>query len=291
MAKSPTHKFGQIIGDVLESTIEEILSDFIRSLKGYYLDKKGPRKIRGRKSKVTWIDAHGNSHDLDFVIEKGGTDDETGNPVAFIECAWRRYTRHSRNKAQEVQGAIIPLAEAYKENCPFLGIILAGDFTQGSITQLQSLGFNTLYFDYDTIKKAFNSGDIDAHFDEDTPDSVAQKKVDAFILLTAEQVQNIKTKLKKLKKIEINIFMQKLQRSILRKIEIIRIIILHGTEYKANTLDDAIEYIAKYQNDKNGIELYKIEIYIRYNNGDKIDANFQDKENAIAFLKNYRYCE
>ena len=45
----------------------------------------------------------GNVHDLDYVFEQGGTEATIGQPKAFIEIAWRRYTKHSRNKAQEIQ--------------------------------------------------------------------------------------------------------------------------------------------------------------------------------------------
>lgn len=54
---------------------------------------------------------NGNAHDLDFVLERGGSDDKIGMPAAFIETAWRRYTKHYRNNAQEIQGALEPLAE------------------------------------------------------------------------------------------------------------------------------------------------------------------------------------
>jgi hypothetical protein len=107
MAISPGHKFGQLIGEVLEMAIEPILSEFAKQ-QGLFLDKKGPRPVRDGQ-KVCWTDLNGNKHDLDFVLERGGTPDRFGVPVAFIEAAWRRYTKHSRNKAQEIQGAILPL--------------------------------------------------------------------------------------------------------------------------------------------------------------------------------------
>jgi hypothetical protein len=75
-------------------------------------DKKGPRpKVRGKKRKVAWTDSEGNVHDLDYVFEMNGTRDTMGEPVAFIELAWRRYTKHSRNKAGEIEAALVPLGE------------------------------------------------------------------------------------------------------------------------------------------------------------------------------------
>ena len=85
MALSPSHKFGQMIGDVLELTIEPILRDFAKRY-GLFLDKKGPRPARDGL-KVTWKDLNGNKHDLDFVLERDGTPTKRGRPVAFIETA------------------------------------------------------------------------------------------------------------------------------------------------------------------------------------------------------------
>lgn len=101
MAASPAHRFGQIIGDVLESAIRPILQKVATDL-GMYLDAKGPRQARGTRRKVEWVDGKGNTHDLDYVLESGGDEERIGTPRAFIEIAWRRYTKHSRNKAQEI---------------------------------------------------------------------------------------------------------------------------------------------------------------------------------------------
>ncbi len=101
MANSPSHRFGQTIGDLLEEIMAPQLQAFCDK-RGLYLDKKGTRGQARAGTKVSWIDKYGNSHDLDFVIEKGGTENIRGRPLAFIEAAWRRYTKHSRNKAQEI---------------------------------------------------------------------------------------------------------------------------------------------------------------------------------------------
>ncbi|TSA48493.1 MAG: DNA methylase, partial [Deltaproteobacteria bacterium] len=84
MAESPSHKFGQIIGNLLEAVIEPFMTDFA-TRKFLYLDyQNNPRKARKGK-KVTWKDPYGNVHDLDYVLERNGTDESTGTPVAFIE--------------------------------------------------------------------------------------------------------------------------------------------------------------------------------------------------------------
>jgi hypothetical protein len=58
-----------------------------------YLDFRRPCAARGGQGRVTWQDGYGNKHDLDYVLERGGTENTLGIPVAFIESAWRRYTK------------------------------------------------------------------------------------------------------------------------------------------------------------------------------------------------------
>lgn len=104
MAQSPAHRLGQIIGDELEAAIRKPLMAIAEEF-GLYLDYKHARPTRGGKKIVTWRDLRGNTHDLDYVLEEGGSEEALGRPRAFIEIAWRRYTKHSRNKAQEIQGS------------------------------------------------------------------------------------------------------------------------------------------------------------------------------------------
>jgi hypothetical protein len=188
MAQSPAHRFGQIVGEVLEAAIRAVLKRFAKQ-HHLFLDLKGTRPCRSGK-KCTWVDLNGNSHDLDFVLERGGTPHKVGMPVAFIETAWRRYTKHSRNKAQEIQGAIGPLAETFRNLGPFKGAILAGVFTDGALTQLRSLGFTILYFPYSSVVRVFRKFGIDASFDENTPDAEFQKKVVAFQSLADKKKWN-----------------------------------------------------------------------------------------------------
>ena len=134
MAESPAHRFGQIIGEVLEAAIAPVLTAFAKE-HGLYLDKQGERPCRPGK-RCTWLDLNKNKHDLDFVLERGGSTETLGVPAAFIETAWRRYTKHSRNKAQEIQGAILPLAEAYRLARQVVGVDMAGAFTDGAISTI-----------------------------------------------------------------------------------------------------------------------------------------------------------
>ena len=283
MAESLSHKFGQIIGDLLELAIEPHLQKFAKKNK-LFLDKKGERKARSGK-KVTWTDGKENKHDLDFVLERGGTANKTGVPIAFIEVAWRRYTKHSRNKAQEIQGAIIPLTEKYKNSSPFVGVVLAGEFTSGSLNQLNSLGFGVLYFPYDTVVKAFSKFGIDAASNESTSEKDFKKKIESWNKL--QDKTEVAKELLKLNKKNAGTIFTLLTESVSRFIEQIIILPLHGQESSTTNITEAIDFIKKYSEDKPKHPLIKYEIIIKYNTADRIEASFKDKKDAIKFLETH----
>lgn len=266
MAQSLAHTFGQVIGNVLEDAIEPILRGFADE-RGLYLDKKGPRKARAGK-KVTWTDVHGNAHDLDFVLERGGTDDVIGTPVAFIETAWRRYTKHSRNKAQEIQGAIQALVSTYKHCCPFTGVILAGVFTEGAISQLKSLGFHILFFSYEAILDAFQTVGIDAGFDEGTPEKEFRRKLSRWKATSKKARHNAALQLVKAHDRDIDEFLSALDNVVKRCIERIIVIPLHGRETECSSVGEAISFLSSYEFSPVRGAVYRYEIQIRYSSGD-----------------------
>lgn len=268
----------------MESALLDHLEKFARKHK-LYLDKKGHRTVRSGK-KVTWTDSNGNQHDLDFVLERKGTDSHVGVPVAFIEIAWRRYTKHSRNKAQEIQSAILPLAEKYRGASPFIGVVLAGEFTQGALTQLQSIGFKVLYFPYSSVIKAFNKYKIDADFDENTAESDFRNKIEATRQLLDRSA--IAVELMRLNKINVERFFESLANSVSRFVDQVFILPLHSKEFHSNTVSEAIDLLNRYTDSGDSLPVVRYEIIIRYNNGDRIEASFHNKENAVGFLLNYK---
>jgi len=285
MALSPSHRFGQIIGELLEEVMGPQFEIFCSS-RGLYLDKSGVRGAARDGKKVSWLDKYGNSHDLDFVIEKGGSANVRGRPLAFIEAAWRRYTKHSRNKAQEIQGAVLPIAEKYEWDKPFLGVILAGVFTNGSLTQMRTSGFEVALFPYESIVAAFASVSIAVNFDEDTPDAVFQGTIDSIEAISSDVRERLKQHLVVTNQDILNQFFSALQATLDRQIEQIILIPLHGQQSEFETVTDAISFVTNYREDslRDGI-FRKYEIIVRYTNNDKIDASFQDKEKAVAFLR------
>ena len=286
MAQSPAHRFGQIIGDLLERAVEPLLSDFARTHE-LFLDKKGPRGTR-TGNKVKWKDAFGNSHDLDYVLERNGSQSIAGSPVAFIETAWRRYTKHSRNKAQEIQGAIQPLTLRYSHSAPFVGIILAGVFTQGALTQMASLSFNVLYFPIDTVIAAFQEVWLDASFDETTADSEFAKKVHQWNILTQDERSSVARSLIFQNRSSIETFLHALTLSVNRRIEHIRVLPLHGSPSYLTTVEEAVLFINIYDDQAVTSPIIRYELEIKYNNNDQIEGKFADKELATNFLRMYQ---
>ena len=283
MAQSPAHRFGQLIGDVLEVAIRGPLEDLCRRY-GLYLDSKHPRTARKGLNKVAWKDLQGNTHDLDYVIEFGGTEASLGIPKAFIEIAWRRYTKHSRNKAQEIQGAIIPLAETYRESHPFLGVVLAGVFTAGSLTQLRSHGFQLVYFPYQSVVAALASVGIDAAFDEETPDRELARKVARFAALSHRKKRQIAESLRQQHASDLAHFIAALEVSLNRCVVTVFVLPLHGQTYEMSDVHSAIVFLRAHDHADVRPEFTRYEIIVRFNNGDEIKGQFQSKTTAIEFL-------
>jgi hypothetical protein len=284
MAESPSHKFGQIIGNLLEAVIEPFLVGFANR-KRLYLDyQNNPRTARKGK-KVTWEDPYGNVHDLDYVLERDGTNETTGTPVAFIEVAWRRYTKHSRNKAQEIQGAILPLAEKFQWSNPFLGAVLAGVFTEGSLDQLRSLGFRVLYFPYDTLVAAFAAEGIDIQFNESTPDTVFRNCIKTIESAAPFKMQNIKDHLISANQQELEGFMISLTERLDRMVEKVVVIPLYGRSTEYATIDDALRFLDQHHIYEGSGEFRKYEVLISFSNGDHVEGSFKSKAKVRDFLK------
>ncbi len=285
MAKSPAHRFGQIIGDLLECTLIRYCQPIAKEY-NMYLDYKHPRLARNNQNEVRWTDINGNTHKLDIVIEYGGSETKTGKPRAFIEMAWRRYTKHSKNKAQEISAAITPLVSRYSECGPFYGAVLAGEFTENSLNQMRSEGFRLLYFSIHVIEAAFASQGINAHWDEDTSEDELQNRVEQLEALTEAQLQQIGDYLIQNNAEQWKIFSKYIRAALERTLESISIISLYGDSKIFYNIQDACAYIANEEHEITFTKasFYRYEIIVKYSNGDKIDMQFKEQQAAIASL-------
>lgn len=249
------------------------------------MDHQGKKRSARRRRKVSWKDDYGNAHDLDFVIERNGSDQAIGQPLAFIEVAWRRYTKHSRNKAQEIQGAILPLAEKYKLNNPFLGVVLAGMFTTGSLEQLQSLGFQILYFPYEMLVAAFASEGISIAFDESTDDEEFRQAIQRFERADSQVIERIKEHLVTSNAAQISKFFAGLEARLGRHVQRVLVIPLYGRENEFVSIASAIKFLDSHPIYEGSGTFRKYEILVEFSNGDKVDATFSAKEKAREFLR------
>lgn len=281
MAKSPSHILGELIGNFFENVMKDPIKNLCDKYNVYF-DTIGPRPARKTK-KISWMDINGSKHDLDYVIERDGTQDKIGVPIAFIELAWRRYTKHSKNKVQEISGAIMPIAEKYKEYIPFKGVILSGVFTEPSLKQLRNQGFNVLYIPFEKIVNSFKKYGVNIFFDENTSEQELSKIVDSFKSCTV--LNNVQKDLISSNKKEIDAFLNALELSIKKQIDYILVLPLHGKEIRFNSLDSAISFIQEYSSipDDASIDRYVVGVY--FNDGSQINCVFKDKLMAIDFLE------
>lgn len=284
MATSPTHRFGQIIGDLLElATVEKVRP--VAQKHGMYLDYIHPRPARGGRRKIHVEDALGNHHDLDLVVEENGSEQELGKPRAFIEVAWRRYTKHSKNKAQEISSAVLACAKRFADDAPFTGTVLAGEFTQNSLDQLASQGFVVVHFPLDAIVDAFSVAGIDAYWEEDTPDALVEEQVAKYDALPPERIDAIKKRLFEIEKDDFDTFVHVLDQSLERKVEVVKVASLWGVSHAFATVADARDYIGHV--DEHGAPeagFMRFEVEVVYTNGSKTSMTFASKYEALQKL-------
>ncbi len=283
MALSPSHRLGQFIGDQLEAAVKAPLSEITQEL-GLYLDFPHRRKVRSNRKKVAWKDSNGNTHLLDYVLEEGGSNTIQGNPKAFVEVAWRRYTRHSRNKAQEIQGAVLPLAETYQNYRPFLGAVLAGVFTEASLEQLRSHRFNIVYCPYDTVVQAFQTAGVDISSEENSTDAELERKVESAKVLSEVQLEQVRKSIISLNSHQFEGFFGSLRSSLGRKVKSVSILPLSGTTFSFSKLEDAIRFISEHVQLSETTEFIRYELILQYSNGEEIRCSFNNKERVIEFL-------
>lgn len=285
MAVAPGHRLGQIIGDTLEEAVKPVLQSFAARY-NLFLDFKGNRPAR-QGLKCTWIDGLGNSHDLDFVLERGGDESEVGLPAAFIEIAWRRYTKHSRAKAQEIQGAVLPLLAKFETLKPFAGAVVAGDWTDGALNQLRSSGFAVLHIKFQEVVSVFAKCGIDVAAHERTSDEHLANQVAVYDALSPKSRAKLASDLRATAPTEFEKFERALKKTILRSVTEVVVLPLYGSRIGFPTVAEAIAAMRDYE-PKSSPTFDRFEIQLRYTNGDEVRASFQEADDAIEFLDSFR---
>jgi len=284
---SPGHKLGQLIGNFFEALFADDLID-LSSKHECYCDHKGLRpRVRGNSRKVTWTDKYGNKHDLDYVIERGGSRRKRGTPVAFIELAWRRYTKHSRNKTGELEGSLLPLRESY-QSCGFLGAILAGEYTEGGKKQLTSHNINVLHIPFAVLAESFKKHGVDLGYPESAGNDRKRSIIRRWEGLSKQHIKQVENHLKAAIEKEYSAFKNVLEKSLLRTIEAVVILPLYSSELVFASVNEAIQTLADLKDEQPAARKFiKYEIQIRFGNGDRVDGTFHSKDKALEFLKTF----
>lgn len=290
MADSPSHKLGQIIGYAMEEAFYDMLLPLAKEF-GLFADRQGERKPARKGKLVTWIDDHGNKHNLDFVLERGGSEMTIGAPAAFIESAWRRYTKHSVNKASEIANALVPLRRTYASSRPFLGAVIAGEWTEGGITHMKSQAINVLHVPMMTIVDAFATENVDVFFQEDTDADYMSAQVTAWDALGEEGQGRVITALREKASGRFEEYATKIRAHLSRKVQSVVILSLRGKAQTASSVPEAVALLSALESQQPQLDelaLVRIEVQVRYSNTDKIDGSFQTLADAIMWLeKNY----
>jgi len=287
MSAAPGHLLGQLIGNLLEDALKPELQK-LASSNGLFLDFKGPRVPLRTGVKVTWSDELGNTHDLDFVLEHGGNSATQGIPAAFVECAWRRYTKHSKAKAQEISAALDSLLIKWTNYKPIGAAVLAGDWTQNAIAQLTSNGYVVLHFDFPKTVEVFELHGVNIQGEgESTSDTFWLKQCHILQKMTGKQRESLIQDMRKRMSEDLKAFVEELENRVVRKVSRVCITPLHGDQLSFLKISDAIGAVQAYSMRPIEASFIRFEIRIDYTNGDHIEANFVSQKTAIDFMKNF----
>ena len=176
---SAGHKLGQLVGDWFEEYLVLPLLQQVAEHLHVYVD----HRFRTRKSrvgdKIIWKDVDGSGVDYDFVMELGGSDRKPGIPVAFFECFWRRGARHSKDKARDDTGKLLPMRDVHP-TARFLGIVAGGDFTAPARALVQNRQIDLFYIPKAKIVGAFEKHGLQIDYPDRMSEPEKAKLANAF---------------------------------------------------------------------------------------------------------------
>jgi len=273
---------------MMEQAIYDMLRPVAREF-SLYIDRQGPRVARGPRKKVTWFDDLGNKHDLDFVLERNGTPESIGAPSAFIESAWRRYTKHSVNKAGEIANALVPLRRTYRYDRPFLGALVAGEWTEGGINHMESQGISVLHLPMSTLVESFSAAGIDFYFDEQTSAAYMAHQVEQWKSLSHADQDKVVSALCMGAAGRFDTFLRRMREHLSRKVQRVLILPLRGRVHSVQSVAEALSLLSAMASSVDAspelTELVRIEVQVRYSNYDEIDATFSSLQEAFLWLE------
>lgn len=189
LRSSSGHKLGQLVGDWFEEYVAAQLLQEVADKLGLYLDYRF-KKRTCRGEKILWQDLDGNEVDYDFVLELNGTDSEKGIPVAFFETFWRRGARHSKDKARDDSGKLLPMRGTYP-TARVLGIISAGDFSKPAQELVRSRCIDLFYVPKEQICKSWRDQGIEIDYIDNASEETKNKITDKVIWALTDNLKKI----------------------------------------------------------------------------------------------------
>lgn len=284
---SATHKLGQLVGNFFEEMAYDSLNE-LAERNAMYCDRKGSRApVRGNRKKLTWSDTRGTPHDLDYVIERNASVETQGTPAAFIELAWRRYTKHSRNKAGEIEAALYHLGNSYPG--AFLGAILAGEWSEGSLDQMRVRGIHVLHIPFEDVAATFDSVDIDLRYGEKSSDSIKWDLIDKWSNLSTAQIIGLQTELRRRIEDKLNQFLNDLENATTSEVLSVRILPLYGQTLIYLTIEEAVSAVEAedFGASSATAEFIRYEVQILLANGGDVNGKFESRQALLDFLSKF----
>ncbi len=243
---SSGHKLGQLVGDWFQDDfVRPILQEVANKLDLYLDHRMRARSARGEK--ILWKDEYGNFVDYDFVMELGGSDTNIGVPVAFLECFWRRGSRHSKDKARDDSGKLMPMRHSYP-TARFLGIVASGDFTKPAMDLIRSREIDLFYVPKVKVIESFSTVGIGMDYADKASEAVKFGIVDKFqTALTDEIKVSTSAKLRELMtETVVQGYVDRVRASLSALPQEVRIIgELHSLPIIFETVDDAQEFLSQ----------------------------------------------
>lgn len=171
IASSSGHKLGQLVGDWWEEFVVLPLLNEIANDLDLYLDHRFRERNCREGSKIIWEDENGNKVDYDFVLELNGSDKKEGIPVGFVEVFWRRGARHSKDKARDDSGKLMPMRQTYP-TARYLGVAACGSLTEPAREYIKFRDIDLFYVPKSKIIEAFSKNGLTI----DYPDKLSEEE-------------------------------------------------------------------------------------------------------------------
>jgi hypothetical protein len=222
------------------------------------------------------------------VLERGGSTERQGGPVAFIEAAWRRYTKQTRNKVNEIEGALLPLRESHR-TCRFCGVVVAGAWSQPGLEQFKSHRIEVFHISYENLIAAFQIKNVNLDYAEKASPAEKRALVNALKGLSAKDMTEVAVALEAAVEEDLKNFLITLEASVTTEITQVLIGGLFGKRAELSTLREAVAWIEKFDaGDLTDLKFENFEILLRFKDGREIDGRlFPNKQSAIQFLEQF----